>query len=120
MPRLRRPNHYERLLYRTASGRDAPFCLIVRWPLWWSRFRGLALGWLVLVEDDSDPLLVCHEIVHVAQFKADPLRFWFRYFRELARVGYTNNRYERQARAIERRAWRLMLHPEANVDFLRR
>lgn len=100
----RRPNDHERRLYRAASGAEAPFCLIVRWPLWWSRFRGLALGWLVLVEDDSNPVLVCHELAHVAQFTADPLRFWFRYFRELARVGYTNNRYERQARAVEARA----------------
>lgn len=114
MPRLRRPNNYERLLYRTASGRDAPFCVIVRWPLWWRRFRGLALGWLVFVEDDTDPLLVCHEIAHVAQFKADPLRFWFRYFRELARVGYVNNRYERQARAVEARAHRLLVSHARN------
>jgi len=106
---LRRATEHERLLYRAASGRDAPFCLILRWPLWWRRFRGLALGWLILVEDDSDPLLVCHEIAHVAQFRADPLRFWFRYFRELARVGYANNRYERQARAIEARAGRLLI-----------
>ena len=105
---MRRPNAHERRLYRAASGTDAPFCLIVRWPLWWRCFRGLALAWFVLVEDDSDPLLVCHEIVHVAQFRADPLRFWFRYFRELARVGYVNNRYERQARAVEARAYRLL------------
>lgn len=105
---LRRPTEYERSLYRSASGTAVPFCLILRWPLWWRRFRGLALGWLILVEDDTDPLLVCHEIAHVAQFRADPMRFWFRYLRELARVGYANNRYERQARAVEARAGRLL------------
>lgn len=106
---MRRPNDIERRLYRAASGTAAPFCLIVRWPLWWRHFRGLALAWLILVEDDTDALLVCHEVVHVAQFRADPLRFWFRYFRELARVGYANNRYERQARAVEARAHRLLI-----------
>lgn len=105
---IRRASAKERLLYRHATGQETPPCLVIHWPLWWHRFRGVALGPLIFVEDDTDPLLVCHEIVHVAQFRADPFRFWFRYFRELNRVGYTRNRYERQAQAIENRARRAL------------
>lgn len=97
---MRRLTIDERDLYRAATGRDAPWCVLQRWPGWWyRRFRGLTLGCLILVKDD-DPALVCHEAVHVAQFYAAPSTFWLRYLWELARVGYAANRYEREAFAV--------------------
>jgi len=97
---MRRLTIDERELYRAATGRDAPWCVLQRWPGWWYRgFRGLTLGCLVLVKDD-DPALVCHEAVHVAQFYRAPLTFWVRYFCQLLRVGYARNAYEREAFAV--------------------
>ena len=78
--------------------------MVVRWPWWRRGYRGLALGRVVLVDDDGDPALVCHELAHVAQFESAPFGFWPRYLRELLHVGYRANRFEREARAIERRA----------------
>lgn len=101
---LRRLNDAERLLYRRLNGAPAPRCVILRWPWWWRGFRGLALAWLIVVDDDADSGLVMHELIHVAQFCAAPWRFWWRYLAELWRVGYAANRYEREARAFARRA----------------
>jgi hypothetical protein len=98
----------ERLLYRAATGREAPWSLVQRWPWWWRDFRGFALGRFVFVKDDSDRALVCHELAHVAQFCASPARFWLRYLSALVRTGYRANPFEREARAIERRAARLL------------
>lgn len=96
---MRPLSHTERHLYLAVTGRHAPRCLVQRWPWWWRGFRGVALGALILVKDD-DPALVCHEATHVAQFYADPLRFWFRYGIELRRIGYALNRYELEAVAV--------------------
>lgn len=110
---LRRLNAAERALYCRLSGGPPPGCLIVRWPWWWRGFRGLALAQLVLVRDDSDSELIMHELTHVAQFRAAPLRFWWRYLRALRREGYAANPYEREADAFARRA-RAILAEERN------
>lgn len=106
MPRRLSPR--ERRLYRRATGRRAPPCLVQRWRWWPASFRGLALGWLVFVRDDRDAPLVCHEVEHVAQFCARPFTFWLRYLRALARVGYRDNPYERQARHVGARVAALL------------
>lgn len=90
----------ERELYREAAGREAPPCRVLRWPWWWRGFRGLALGPLILVKDE-DPVLICHELAHVAQFRADPFRFWFRYAAGLLRFGYGRHPCEIEARRVE-------------------
>ncbi|WP_148665355.1 hypothetical protein [Sulfurifustis variabilis] len=109
--RVRLLSAAEKEVFREATGRDAPGCVVQRWPWWWRDFRGLALGTVILVKDDSDRALVCHEAVHVAQFLADPVRFWFRYVAELARAGYVRNRYEREAAAVEAAARDIVTPP---------
>lgn len=96
---MRRLNAAERALFARVSGRPAPACLILRWPWWWGDFRGLALATLIVVRDDANSELIMHELTHVAQFRAAPWRFWWRYLAELRRVGYAANRYEQEARA---------------------
>lgn len=96
---MRPLSHVEKQLFRDATGRDAPYCLVQRWPWWWRDFRGIALGPLVLVKDD-DPVLVCHELAHVAQFRADPFGFWLRYAAWLVWFGYGANPYEVEARRV--------------------
>ena len=101
---LRGLNAGEKALYRRLSGGPPPRCVILRWPWWWRGFRGLALAQLILVKDDGDSELIMHELTHVTQFSAAPLRFWWRYLRALVRDGYAANPYEREACAFARRA----------------
>lgn len=96
---MRRLSAAEKQLYAEATGHEAPGCIVQRWPWWWRDFRGVALGPLILVKDD-DPALLCHEVAHVAQFLAEPFRFWFRYAAGLLRVGYRRNAYEVEARRV--------------------
>ncbi len=110
----RRLSSSERELYRAATGRPPPPCLVQRWHWWVPPFRGLALTWLILVRDDRDPALVCHEVEHVAQWCAHPLTFWLRYVRELAYVGYRDNRYEQAARQVGQRVSVLMHMPNGS------
>lgn len=62
----------------------------------------------MLVRNDNDAPLVCHEVEHVAQFCARPLTFWLRYLRALARFGYRENPYEQQARDVGTRVAALL------------
>ena len=72
------------------------------------RMRGPAsavtLGGTILVhpEVEIDEALLVHELVHVEQWRADPL-FAVKYVAEWMRRGYRNNRYEVEAYERERR-----------------
>lgn len=112
---MRYLNAYEKGLYLCATGRPAPWCLIQRWPWWYRDFRGIALGCFILVKQDNDPVLLCHEAVHVAQFYAAPLTFWFRYLLELHRVGYVDNCYECQARTTAAKAGEIALATSKSI-----
>lgn len=99
-----RPADAARALYRELTGRPPPPALVVRWGWWWRGFRGLTLGPLVLVDAPEDPVLVCHELCHVAQFYRQPLSFYPRYLYRCWRVGYRANAYEREAFALSEAA----------------
>ncbi|WP_205697018.1 hypothetical protein [Conexibacter sp. SYSU D00693] len=65
---------------------------------WFRRFRGYAIGPLVLVRmpmADVPEDLVVHELCHVWQFQHRPLRMWTSYLWQ----GYRDNEHEVQARA---------------------
>jgi len=63
---------------------------------WLRRFDGFALHRTILVRDASPPDdLVVHELCHVWQMQHRPLAMPLSYVRS----GYTNNPYEREARA---------------------
>lgn len=63
---------------------------------WLRRFDGFALHWTILLRDADPPDdLVVHELCHVWQMQHRPLAMPLSYVRS----GYTNNPYEREARA---------------------
>jgi hypothetical protein len=72
----------------------------------WSAFT-LPLPFVVVIfywnTPAPSPLTRVHEFVHVAQDGASPffLVFWIQYLAELARRGYRDNLYEKEAFAIE-------------------
>jgi hypothetical protein len=63
---------------------------------WVRRFDGFALHRTILVRDTDPPDdLVVHELCHVWQMQHQPIAMPLSYVRR----GYTNNPYEREARA---------------------
>jgi hypothetical protein len=63
---------------------------------WLRRFDGFALHRTILVRDADPPEdLVVHELCHVWQMQHHPVTMPLSYLLQ----GYTNNRYEREARA---------------------
>ncbi len=72
--------------------------IVITWPWWIRGFAGFTLGPLIFIKDSSDKDIHAHELVHVSQFYRQPFTFWIRYLVELARVGYWNNRFEKEAR----------------------
>lgn len=63
----------------------------------------VTLGRTVLVHPGArlTERLVRHELAHVAQWERFPITFPFRYIRAHIRHGYSDNPYEREARAAE-------------------
>jgi hypothetical protein len=53
---------------------------------------------LTTAEGRRNAELMCHEQHHVAQWRADPWRFWVRYGLETLKHGYKRNAYEVEAR----------------------
>jgi hypothetical protein len=65
---------------------------------WLRRFDGFALHWTILVRAPDPPDdLVVHELCHVWQMQHRPIAMPLSYLRS----GYTNNAYEREARAAD-------------------
>jgi len=50
--------------------------------------------------DKNTVELIFHELVHVLQFRRNPLRFPFRYLLDHLRYGYANNPAEAEARSF--------------------
>lgn len=72
-----------------------------------SRIRGITLWRRVYLLDRCCPVdgcdfpaveLLLHELVHVEQFRRNPLRFPLRYLRDLVRFGYLQHPAEIEAR----------------------
>jgi hypothetical protein len=87
-----------------------------RIPFWWipgnRNMSGLTLGNHVYVRAEHCPIdpankstveLVFHELVHVLQFRRNPLRFPLRYLLHHLMHGYANNPAEIEAREIAAR-----------------
>ena len=73
----------------------APWLLAEGW-------RGFALPFAVVVRE-RDPALIAHERCHVMQWwRGWIVGFAAAYLVELARFGYTDNKFEVEARAAER------------------
>ena len=99
---MRLPTEAEKRLYREATGREAPWCVLVRcWVPGWG--IGMSLGPLVLHET-LRPEIIVHEMVHVAQFYRQPFTFWLRYLWQLFTKGYRGIDYEVEAYAVQERA----------------
>lgn len=93
--------------------RTIRLCYCDRLPFEWllaglSRPSGITLWRSIYLRNRLSPLdpcdrrkidLLMHELVHVRQFHAHPLRFPLTYLRDLARLGYWNNPAEIEARA---------------------
>ena len=82
-----------------------------RIPFWWipgnRNISGLTLANRVYLRAEHCPIdpsdkntveLIFHELLHVLQFRRNPLRFPFRYLIHHFRYGYTNNPAEAEAR----------------------
>jgi hypothetical protein len=70
---------------------------------------GLTLGNRIYVRDEHCPIdatnewtveLIFHELVHVLQFRRNPIRFPLRYVLHHFRYGYQNNPAEVEARRL--------------------
>jgi len=91
------------------------FRLGSRIPFWWvvpGSFSGLTLWNRVYVVENSwflEPLrrstleLILHELVHVVQYRRNPITFPFRYVLDHLRFGYERNPAEVEARAVAAR-----------------
>jgi len=84
-----------------------------RIPFWWipgnQNMSGLTLANRVYLRAEHCPVdptnrstveLVFHELVHVLQFRRNPIRFPFRYLLHHIQYGYANNPAEVEARRI--------------------
>ena len=92
------------------------FRLGPRIPFWWvvpgRRFSGLTLWNRIYVVESSwflEPLrrstleLILHELVHVVQYRRNPITFPFRYILNHLRFGYVRNPAEVEARVTAAR-----------------
>ena len=71
---------------------------------WWTKLfsymkgvRGQAIGSVVILGQNALPFDLEHELIHINQHRKYPLIFPFLYFFEHIRVGYKNNRFEKEA-----------------------
>jgi len=58
---------------------------------------------VIITKRPDDIAHLCHELIHVEQFYHQPFTFWIKYIVQRQRVGYRNNRYEREAYAMQLR-----------------
>jgi hypothetical protein len=92
------------------------FRLGARIPFWWvvpgGRFSGLTLWNRIYVVENLwflEPIqrstleLILHELVHVVQYRRNPITFPFRYVLDHLRYGYERNPAEVEARVIAAR-----------------
>ena len=88
--------------YQKATGKFPRFHIAIPWPLWFGSFEGFTLGPIIFYKPGTTDDVLVHELVHVDQW----YRYWpffgIRYLWEL-RKGYTNNKYEIEARDIQKR-----------------
>lgn len=91
-------------LFKKCTGVNAPWCISIPWPLWFRDFYGFTLGPLIFIKPGAHESIVVHEMVHVMQFYKQPFTFWIRYLVELYRKGYFENRFEKEAYSIQRKA----------------
>ena len=72
---------------------------------WLFGFAGMTAWSLILVKRgfERNTTLMAHELVHVDQFRAWPVTFPVRYVIAWVRAGfsYTDNEFEREARALQ-------------------
>ena len=99
MSGFRLPNKRERKLFKQATGKKAPWCILWEAPyLFWSRWQGITLGPLVILRSFKRTDTLCHEMVHVRQYyRSFIIGFVVRYLYELATKGYRNISYEIEA-----------------------
>jgi len=88
-------------VFKAVTEREAPFALVIYWPWFYKSWIGLTIGFIVFTKNSDDVAHLCHELVHVEHFYKAPFLFWMRYFKERKRVGYWNNRYEKEAYAVQ-------------------
>jgi len=99
---LRQPSSHKKVVELVVSGPIGRWFVRRRWAAF-----TLPLPFVVLIfywnTPAPSPLTRVHEFVHVAQDGRSPffLIFWFQYLAELARLGYRDNAYEKEAFAIE-------------------
>lgn len=81
--------------------------MIIRIPFPMPKFRAITLGLVIVIFRDETETLVRHELVHVMQFKKDPLLFYPKYILEFVKnlwkykdwmMAYHNISYEIEAR----------------------
>lgn len=70
--------------------------------LWWAisyikGARAATIGHVILLGSKVEDGDLEHELIHVAQYKKEPLIHPFLYFIEILRKGYRNNKYEVEA-----------------------
>jgi hypothetical protein len=110
----------EKTLPEIGSVGRVRFRLVRRLPLWWvpGGVSGLTLWNRVYLAPAARPMdssapaflaLVFHELIHVLQFRRNPIRFPFRYLWHHLRFGYWNNPAEVEARQESQRLVRLYL-----------
>lgn len=87
-----------------------PFVVIVQTDKLWlndifmfRRIKGFTLGRVILLSNAAEKLTYKHEFIHVQQFDKFPFVFPFLYLWELVVNGYTNNKYEIEAREAQNR-----------------
>ena len=76
---------------------------IINMPKWWRSNRGFTLYKLVFISSNLSPqdraYVIAHEYKHCSDGQEIGLfKFPYLYIKELVRVGYTNNKYEVEAR----------------------
>ncbi len=105
---MRQLSPLEKSIYSKAAGTTVPWCVVQHWPWWYRDYRGFTLAVLILVKDEEDLPVLCHEIHHVKQFNREFIWFWVKYLWYLFRMGYRKHPYEIEARAVEAVARRLL------------
>jgi hypothetical protein len=89
-------------------GSRIPFWWVVPWGSFsgltlWNRIYVVENYWFVEPIRRSTLELILHELVHVVQYRRNPITFPFRYVLDHLRYGYERNPAEVEARAIAAR-----------------
>ena len=69
----------------------------------------MTLGPIIITERPDLPEVICHEMVHVEQYKKYPLTFLIKYWYYNWKYGYDKNPFEVEAYALEDRVKKLSL-----------